>query len=207
MFQSGFSVPRGSGALRASVFRAICFLVLVIDVVLSQNVIISLSGIILIGEIFLRLMAIFLMLCSVDWSEESPSSIVDWNCMSSWGSESDSSFQIVSAFSIGCFSPLRLSKWNFVISFYDRFFGDVLDVMFDIGVLSFLPKCAVNGAIFVVVLGMSFFSWIISVILSASVIFDQLGSLFRTERRRFIICIRRSIIPLALWSPAGASIS
>ena len=60
MFQSGFSVPRGSGALRASVFRAICFLVLVIDVILSPNVIISLSGIILIGEIFLRLMAFFL---------------------------------------------------------------------------------------------------------------------------------------------------
>ena len=46
----------------------------------------------------------------------------------------------MSAFSIGCFSPLRLSKWNFVISLYDRFFGDVLDVMFDIGVLTFLPK-------------------------------------------------------------------
>ena len=113
----------------------------------------------------------------------------------------------MSAFSIGCFSPLRLSKWNFVISLYDRFFGEVLDVMFDIGVLSFLPKCAVNGAIFVVVLGMSFIFWIISVILSASVIFDHLGSLFRTERRRFIVCIRRSIIPLALWSPAEASIS
>ena len=83
MFQSGFKAPRGSGALRASVFRAICFLVLVIDVVLSPNVIISLSGVILIGEVFLRLMAFFLMFCNVDWSEESSPSIVGWNCMSS----------------------------------------------------------------------------------------------------------------------------
>ena len=85
-------MPRGSGALRAIVFRAICFRVLVIDVVLSPNVIMSLSGVILIGEVFLRLMAFFLMFCSVDWSEESSPSSVGWNCMSSWGSEFDSRF-------------------------------------------------------------------------------------------------------------------
>ena len=52
-----------------------------------------------------------------------------------------------------------------------------------------------------------FISWMISAILSASVIFDHLGSLFRTERRRFIVCISHSIIPFALWSPAGANSS
>ena len=69
------------------------------------------------------------------------------------------------------------------------FFGDVCVVMFDIGVLCFLPKCAVNGDILVVVLGIIFISWMISTILSASVIFDHLGSLFRTERRRLLFVL------------------
>ena len=84
---------------------------------------------------------------------------------------------------------------------------DVCVVMFDIGVLCFLRKCTVNGDSFVVGFGIIFISWMISAILSASVIFDHLGSLFNTDRRRFIVCISRSIMPFALWSPAGASIS
>ena len=66
----------------------------------------------------------------------------------------------MSALSIGCFNPIFLYKSNFVISLYDRFFVDVCVVMFDIGVLCFLPKCAVNGDV-VVVLGIIFFSWMI----------------------------------------------
>ena len=84
---------------------------------------------------------------------------------------------------------------------------DVCVVMFYMGVLCFLTKCAVNGDIFIVEFGITFISWMISAILSANVIFDHLVSLFNTDRRRFIVCIRRSIMPTALWSPAGASIS
>ena len=87
------------------------------------------------------------------------------------------------------------------------FFVDVCVVLFDIGVLCFLPKCAVNGDTFDVEFGIFFISWMISAILSASVIFDHLVSLFITDRRRFIVCISRSIMSFALWSPAGASIS
>ena len=76
IFHSGFNVPRGSGAFRASVFRATCFLVLVIDVVLSPNVIINLSGFLFIGEIFLRLIAFYFTFCRIDWSDESSSSKV-----------------------------------------------------------------------------------------------------------------------------------
>ena len=47
----------------------------------------------------------------------------------------------------------------------------------------------------------------ISAILSASVIFDHLGSLFNTDSGRLIVCISRSIMTFPLWSPAGASIS
>ena len=77
--------------------------------------------------------------------------------------------------------------------------------MFDSGVLCFLPKFAVNGAIFVVGFGNFFVSWMISAILSARVIFDHFGSLSSTDSRRFFVCIRRSIMLVALWSPAGVN--
>ena len=80
-------------------------------------------------------------------------------------------------------------------------------VMLESCVLIFLPKCAVYGAILVVVFGIVFISCIISATLSAIVICDQLVSLFITDRRLFIVCIRRSIIPVALWSPTGAKIN
>ena len=57
------------------VFFVLLFFVLVIDVVLSPNVINNLSGFIFIGEIFLRLIAFFFMFCRVDWSDESSSSM------------------------------------------------------------------------------------------------------------------------------------
>ena len=70
---------------------------------------------------------------------------------------------------------------------YDKFFVDVCVVMFDIGVLCFPPKCVLNGDIFVVKVGNIFISWMISAILSASVIFDQNWSLFVTDSRRFML--------------------
>ena len=80
-------------------------------------------------------------------------------------------------------------------------------VMVDNGVLNFLPKCAVYGAILVVVFGMSFISCMISATLTASVICDHLVSLLKTDRRLFIVWIKHYITSIALWSPAGASIS
>ena len=49
MFHCGFSVPRGSGALSAMVFRASCFLLYITVDVLSPNVVSSFDGIILPG--------------------------------------------------------------------------------------------------------------------------------------------------------------
>ena len=49
MLHCGFSVPRGSGALRALVFRASCLLIYISVDVLSPNVISSFDGIILPG--------------------------------------------------------------------------------------------------------------------------------------------------------------
>ena len=93
MFHNGLSVPRGSFDLRASVFRATCFLVLMIVVVLSPNVNISLSGIIFIGDVCLRFTAFFLTFCRVALSDaESSSGMSSLNLMSSSGSESVSMF-------------------------------------------------------------------------------------------------------------------
>ena len=93
------------------------------------------------------------------------------------------------------------------MSLYVKLFCDGFVVMFESYVFIFLPKCAVYGAILVVVLGMSFISSIISATLSASVTCDQLVSMFSTDRRLLIVWMSRSIIPVALWSPTGASIS
>ena len=77
-------------------------------------------------------------------------------------------------------------------------------VNFHICVYWSLPKCALKGALLVVVFGMISFFCIVSAILSASEIFDHLVSLFSIDNL-FIVCIRRSIKPAALWLPAGAS--
>ena len=111
IFHNGLSVPRGLVALRASVFRATCFLVLLIVVVLSPNVIISLSGVILIGDVYLRFAAFFLTFWRVELSEaESSSGVSSLNLISSSGSESVSIFHKDSAFNIGCLRSLFLSK-------------------------------------------------------------------------------------------------
>ena len=111
MFHNGLSVPRGSCDLRASVFRATCFFVLVMVVVLSPKVSVSLSGIILIGDVCLRFTAFFFTFWSVELSEaESSSGVSSLNLISSSGSESVSMFQMDSAFSMGCLRPLLLSK-------------------------------------------------------------------------------------------------
>ena len=80
-------------------------------------------------------------------------------------------------------------------------------VMLESCVLIFLSKCAVYGAILVVVFEISFISCTISATLSANVICDQLVSLFSIDRHLFIVCFRRSIIPVALWAPTGARIN
>ena len=50
VFHCGFSVPRGSGALRALVFRASSLSLYFTVDVLSPNVISSFDGVILLGE-------------------------------------------------------------------------------------------------------------------------------------------------------------
>ena len=54
MFHSGNNVPLGSFALRIMVLRATCFCVSTRNGVLSPNLILSLSGIMLVGEVCLR---------------------------------------------------------------------------------------------------------------------------------------------------------
>ena len=71
-------------------------------------------------------------------------------------------------------------------------------------VFGFLPKCASNGVIFVVVLGMSFMFSIFADNLLAIVYFDQLVSTFSAASLLFIVCINLSTIPVTLWSPVGA---
>ena len=60
IFHNGFNVPLGSGALLLSVFLATCFLLFISTEVLPPNVIFNLSGVILIGDICLRLDCLFL---------------------------------------------------------------------------------------------------------------------------------------------------
>ena len=86
MFHNGLSVPRGSCDLRASVFRATCFFVFVMVVVLSPKFSVSLSGIILIGDVCLRFTAFFFTFCSVELSEaESLSGVSSLNLITSFG--------------------------------------------------------------------------------------------------------------------------
>ena len=59
----------------------------------------------------------------------------------------------------------------------------------------------------VVVLGISFLFSIMCAILSASVSFSHMGSMFDTGRRHFSVCIIRSTRFVPLWFPTGASIS
>ena len=64
-------------------------------------------------------------------------------------------------------------------------------------VFGFLPKCASNGVVFVVVFGISFMFSIIADILLASVSFDQLVSTF-IAASLFMVCISLSTIPVPL---------
>ena len=74
-------------------------------------------------------------------------------------------------------------------------------------VFVFLPKCASNGVIFVVVFGISFMYSFIADILLANVSFDQLLSTFIAANLLSIVCINLSTIPVLLWSSVGASIN
>ena len=51
IFQSGFSVPVGSGAFLINVFLATCFLLFISTEVLSPKIMLNLSSVILIGDI------------------------------------------------------------------------------------------------------------------------------------------------------------
>ena len=70
--------------------------------------------------------------------------------------------------------------------------------MFLACVFGFLPKCASNGVIFVVVLGINFMFSIIADILLASVSLDQFVSTFIASRPLYIVCISLSTISVPL---------
>ena len=65
-------------------------------------------------------------------------------------------------------------------------------------VFGFLPKCASNGVIFVVVFCISFMFSITADILLASVSFDRLESTFFAASLLFMVCISLSTIPVPL---------
>ena len=79
--------------------------------------------------------------------------------------------------------------------------------MLEISVLGLRPKCASNGHILVVALGISLMFSFTFATLSLNVVCVHLGSMSKTASLRFIVCISLSTIPVPLWSPAGASIS
>ena len=157
MFHCGFNVPRGSGALRAIVFRATCFLPYISVVILSPKVTSSLEGIILPG--------VCVGLSSGAFSESSLSEAMfisglvpffapSLYWMFNSGSESCSRSQMAAGDKTGCLSSLR-SEAKILIFLYDKLCLLGFVTMFDNAVFGFLPKCASNGVIYVILFGMS----------------------------------------------------
>ena len=87
IFHNGFNVPLGSGALLINVFLAIFFLLFISTEVLSPNVMLSLPGVILIGDICLRLFCTCLARRIVSDSASESSGVLYW--ISRFGSESE----------------------------------------------------------------------------------------------------------------------
>ena len=79
--------------------------------------------------------------------------------------------------------------------------------MLEKSVFGGLPKIATNGFILVVALGISLIDSIILATIVAKSEDDHKGSCSITEILLFNVWINLSTIPVALWSPAGASIS
>ena len=97
---------------------------------------------------------------------------------------------------------------HLILSFlYDRFLADGLVNIFDNSLFGFLPKCASNGATFVVLLGLRRMFSITFAILELKVSELHMGWMSNTAKRRFNVCISLSTIPVPLLSPAGASIN
>ena len=63
-------------------------------------------------------------------------------------------FYMAAGVSTGCFSSLR-AEAKFFICLYDKLCLLGFVSIFESAVFGFLPKCALNGAIFVTVFGMS----------------------------------------------------
>ena len=209
IFRCGFNDPRVVGLdLRAIVFLTIFFLLCVTVDVLSPNVICGLEGVNLSGT--------HLWLSSGAFYESEESGVnARWAvfcCLSSlyWisssGSESSSKSHIASLGSAWCFS-FSLSETKDRILLYVSFVWFGLVTIFDSSVFVGRPKCASNGLIFVTELGMSLMDWIIFVTIWARSALDHSGSDCMIAIWCFIVWIRRSTIPVALWSPAGASMS
>ena len=203
MFHNGFNVPLGSDALLINVFLAIYFLLFFSTEVLSPNVKLSLSGVILIGDICVRLFCNCLLRGIVSDSASESSGVLYW--ISRFDCESEK-------LHMDCWSSIGrlrifLSKLNCFILLYVRLFLFGCVTMLFLCLFGFPPNCASNGVIFVVVFGMSFIFFIIADILFASVSLDQLLSMIIAASRLFNAWINFPTIPVPLWSPVGASIS
>ena len=79
--------------------------------------------------------------------------------------------------------------------------------MLESSVFGGLTKWATNGFILVVALGISHIDSIILATIVARSAEDHKGVMFHYGDSHFSVWINLSTIPVALWSPAGASIS
>ena len=132
----------------------------------------------------------------------------DWGFywMSSSGSLSWSQSHMISLGSAGCRSVAWSEAYLF-ICLYDKFLFDLFVNMLESSVFGGLPKWSTNGFILVVALGISLIDFIILATIVARSENDQKGSCSITAILPFNVWINLSTIPVALWSPARASIS
>ena len=80
-------------------------------------------------------------------------------------------------------------------------------IIFDSSVFGGFPKCASIGFILVVVFGIGFIDSMTLATIVAKSEDDYNWLCSSTANPRFIVCNKQSTTPLALWLPAGASIS
>ena len=205
IFHWDANIGFGSLAFLIIVFRAMFFLLYVILVVLSPMEKCCSEGLILRVGVWLR----------GTFSESSESISVgvgggfgdcDLYWMSSSSSEVASRLHSSSLVRASCLRSL-LSKQRSLSFLYDRLSSDGWVTIFESSVFGFLPKCASNGVVLVVLLGISRIFSMMLASLELSVSLLQLGSMSKTAILRFMVWISLSTIPVPLWSPAGARIS
>ena len=201
LFHCGVSVGQGFFAFRAIDLHVMLRLFSIYFVVLSPSVKCVRRGVVLREGRFLRgrLSDSLLSIVYVASSSES----LYW--MSRLSSESPSLLQN-SSFERTSFLSSFLSKQLLISSLYDRFWCDGFVTMFEIRVFGSLSKCASNGVVFISEFGISLMFSMLFASLSLKNVLDQFGSTSETAKRRLIVWIGRSTMPVPRWSPVGANI-